>query len=40
MKKTICDKCAWRYQCNVMDRSRGMACKDFERRKKNVQIKS
>ena len=28
--KTICDKC--RRYCNTMDKSRGMACKDFERK--------
>lgn len=38
MKRTICDKCARKSWCSVMDRARGMACRDFERRKKNVQI--
>ena len=28
--KTICDKC--RRYCNTMDKSRGMPCKDFERK--------
>ena len=32
--KTICDKCK-RY-CNTFDKSRGMPCKDFE--KKDVKV--
>ena len=28
--KTICDKCKRR--CNTFDKSRGMPCKDFERK--------
>ena len=30
--KTICDKCKRR--CNTLDKSRGMPCKDFEKKEK------
>ena len=33
--KTKCDKCK-RY-CNTFDKSRGMACKDFERKDAKVE---
>ena len=31
-KPTICDTCG--RDCNAMDKSRGMACKDYEKKKK------
>lgn len=31
MKKTTCDECNRKRQCNTMDRTRGMPCKDFEK---------
>ena len=33
--KTICDKC--RRYCNTFDKSRGMPCKDFERKDAKVE---
>ena len=29
--KTGCDNCKRRRNCNTMDRSRGMGCKDYEK---------
>lgn len=31
MKKTICDTCKLRRRCNRMDKTRGMACKDYKK---------
>lgn len=38
MSKTMCDKCERKFQCNGMDKTRGMACVDFKKKeqKKNV----
>ena len=37
MKKTMCDECKKKYECNAMDKTRGMACTEFVRKeKKNV----
>jgi hypothetical protein len=33
--KTTCDTCERKKQCNTMDRSRGMACNDYEEVKEN-----
>ena len=34
MRKTICDKCEWSRRRNRMDKTRGMACKDFKKKEK------
>lgn len=39
MEKTKCDECARRFQCNTMDRRRGMACIDFKEKEKSNERK-
>ena len=36
MRKTICDECKWSHRCNRMDKTRGMACMDYKKEKKDV----
>ena len=32
-KKSKCDKCERNRTCNTFDKARGMACKDYEKKK-------
>jgi hypothetical protein len=36
-KKTVCDTCKRRKNCNTFDKTRGMACKDYKKQKENAQ---